>query len=91
MLKSITGQLTEIGGIECYVSTPTGDFPKDKVILFFTDVFGIPLINNKVRLYSFADKNYNRTRILNLCHAKPNSFSSTTLPVMVSKPSCPTS
>ncbi|KAK0203068.1 hypothetical protein DFS33DRAFT_1276038 [Desarmillaria ectypa] len=27
--------------------TPTGDYPKNKVILLLTDVFGIPLINNK--------------------------------------------
>ena len=44
-----TGVTQTIGGIECYVSTPTGDYPKDKVVLFLTDVFGIPLINNRVR------------------------------------------
>ena len=32
-----------------YVATPQGDYPKDKVVLFLTDVFGIPLINNRVR------------------------------------------
>jgi hypothetical protein len=29
-----------IGGIECYVATPTVDYPKDKVLLFLTDVYG---------------------------------------------------
>lgn len=43
-----TGKIEQIGGVECYVATPTGDYPKDKVILFLTDVFGIPLPNNKV-------------------------------------------
>ena len=35
--------------MKSYVATPTIDYPKDKVVLFLSDVFGIPLINNKVR------------------------------------------
>ncbi|OSX64121.1 hypothetical protein POSPLADRAFT_1045241 [Postia placenta MAD-698-R-SB12] len=42
------GQIEKIGGVESYVATPTGDYPKDKIVLFLTDVFGIPLINNKL-------------------------------------------
>ena len=34
------------------MGTPTGDYPKDKVVLFLSDVFGIPLVNNKVRAAS---------------------------------------
>ena len=34
--------------MESYVATPAGDYPKDKVVLLLTDVFGIPLNNNKV-------------------------------------------
>lgn len=34
--------------MKCYVATPQGDYPKDKVILFLTDVFGIELVNNRV-------------------------------------------
>jgi hypothetical protein len=37
-----------IGGVACYVATPTVDYPKDKVILFLPDVFGIELNNAKV-------------------------------------------
>jgi hypothetical protein len=37
-----------IGGVACYIATPTVDYPKDKVILFLPDVFGIQLINAKV-------------------------------------------
>ncbi|PCH44450.1 alpha/beta-hydrolase [Wolfiporia cocos MD-104 SS10] len=48
------GKFEQIGGVECYVATPTGDYPKDKVILFLTDVFGIPLINNKLLADDFA-------------------------------------
>ena len=44
------GKIEKIRGVECYVATPFGDYPKDKVVLFLTDVFGIPLINNKVSL-----------------------------------------
>lgn len=48
------GTLEQIGGVECYVATPTGDYPKNKVILFLTDVFGIPLVNNKLLADDFA-------------------------------------
>ena len=47
-LIATTGVTQKIAGIDCYVSTPTGEYPKDKVVLFLTDVFGIPLINNRV-------------------------------------------
>ena len=40
--------MEKIGGIDCYVATPKGDYAKEKVVLFLTDVFGIPLINNRV-------------------------------------------
>jgi hypothetical protein len=30
------------------VATPGADYPKDKAILFLTDVFGVALVNNKV-------------------------------------------
>lgn len=44
----IPGKYEQIAGIECYVATPAGGYTKDKVILFLTDVFGIPFINNRV-------------------------------------------
>ena len=44
------GTMQTIGGIECYVATPEGDYAKHKVVLLLTDVFGIPLINNRVRI-----------------------------------------
>jgi hypothetical protein len=47
--KGIAGKIETIGGIECYVATPTVDYPKDKVVLMLTDVFGIGLVNSKVR------------------------------------------
>ncbi|OCH96371.1 alpha/beta-hydrolase [Obba rivulosa] len=48
------GKLEKIGGIECYVGTPTVDYPKDKVVLFLTDVFGLSLVNNKLLVDDFA-------------------------------------
>ncbi|EMD39197.1 hypothetical protein CERSUDRAFT_112874 [Gelatoporia subvermispora B] len=48
------GKFEKIGGIECYVGTPTIDYPKDKVVLFLTDVFGPPLNNNKLLVDDFA-------------------------------------
>ena len=44
----------KIGGIDSYVVTPQGDYPKDKVVLLLTDVFGIPLVNNKVYITSIT-------------------------------------
>ncbi|THH00640.1 hypothetical protein EW026_g1923 [Hermanssonia centrifuga] len=48
------GKIERIAGVECYVASPTGDYPKDKVVLFLTDVFGIPLINNRLLADDFA-------------------------------------
>lgn len=44
------GKVEQIDGHDVYVATPSGDYPKDKVLLFLTDVFGLPLNNNKVCL-----------------------------------------
>ncbi|KAI0731408.1 alpha/beta-hydrolase [Earliella scabrosa] len=52
------GKIEQIGGVECYVGTPTGDYPKDKVVLFLSDVFGIPLVNNKLLVDDFARNGY---------------------------------
>ncbi|KAI0351384.1 hypothetical protein OH77DRAFT_951013 [Trametes cingulata] len=43
------GKIVQIGGVECYIATPPeGEYDKRKVVLFLSDVFSIPLINNKV-------------------------------------------
>lgn len=47
--RHLTGKIEQIAGFECYVATPTTDYAKEKVILFLSDVFGLALINNKVR------------------------------------------
>ncbi|KAF7364288.1 Dienelactone hydrolase endo--beta-d-glucanase [Mycena sanguinolenta] len=38
------GKIETIGGITCYVATPAVDYPKDKVVLMLTNVFGLPLL-----------------------------------------------
>ncbi|KAJ7133121.1 dienelactone hydrolase [Mycena epipterygia] len=48
------GKMEIIGGIQCYVATPAIDYPKDKVILFITDVFGITLPNSQLLADDFA-------------------------------------
>jgi len=48
------GQIEIIGGVKCYVGTPTIDYPKDKVVLFLPDAFGLGLINNKLLVDDFA-------------------------------------
>ncbi|EAU90115.1 dienelactone hydrolase [Coprinopsis cinerea okayama7 len=40
-----TGKWETIGGVQSYVATPEGDYPKDKVILYLADVFGPQLPN----------------------------------------------
>ncbi|KAG1738863.1 uncharacterized protein EDB91DRAFT_1249022 [Suillus paluster] len=42
------GTLETIGGVACYIATPTIDYVKDKVILLLPDAFGIGLINSKL-------------------------------------------
>ncbi|KAF9013564.1 alpha/beta-hydrolase [Hymenopellis radicata] len=39
-----TGKLEVIGGVECYTATPEGDYARDKVLLYLTDVFGMALV-----------------------------------------------
>jgi len=48
------GTYEEIKGIKTYVATPKTDYPKDKAILYLTDVFGIELPNNRLLADDFA-------------------------------------
>ncbi|KAG0698247.1 dienelactone hydrolase [Suillus ampliporus] len=52
------GKLETIGGVDCYVATPAVDYPKDKVVLFLPDVFGIELINAKLLADDFATNGF---------------------------------
>ncbi|KAI9444223.1 alpha/beta-hydrolase [Lactarius indigo] len=48
------GTYEEINGIKTYVATPKTDYPKDKAILYLTDVFGLELNNNLLVIDDFA-------------------------------------
>ncbi|KAH9931800.1 alpha/beta-hydrolase [Fomitopsis serialis] len=48
------GKIEQIGGVESYVATPTGEYAKEKVVLFLPDVFGLALINNRLLVDDIA-------------------------------------
>ncbi|KAH8832877.1 alpha/beta-hydrolase [Flagelloscypha sp. PMI_526] len=52
------GKIEKINGIETYIATPSIDYPKDKALLLLTDVFGIPLLNNKLLADGFAENGF---------------------------------
>ncbi|KAJ6478787.1 dienelactone hydrolase [Mycena vitilis] len=64
------GKHETIGGVQCYVATPTVDYPKDKVILFLTDVFGLALINNLLLADDFARNGF-KTIVPDLFNGDP--------------------
>ena len=51
-MATSAGEIVKIGGIECYVATPTVDYSKDKVVIFISDVHGHVLVNAQVRISS---------------------------------------
>ncbi|KAI0073690.1 alpha/beta-hydrolase [Panus rudis PR-1116 ss-1] len=48
------GKIEEIGGVRCYVAVPEVEYPKDNVVLFFSDLYGIDFINNQLLADDFA-------------------------------------
>jgi hypothetical protein len=42
------GKWETIDEVECYVATPTGEYPQDAVVLFLPDAFGVQLLNSQV-------------------------------------------
>ncbi|KIN93321.1 hypothetical protein M404DRAFT_516379 [Pisolithus tinctorius Marx 270] len=42
------GEIEFIGGVRCYVSTPSGEYNEEKAVLFLPSIFGIDLINAQV-------------------------------------------
>jgi len=70
------GKIETIGGIECYVATPTVDYPKDKAVLLLTDVFGLGLVNNKLLTDDYARNGFKTITpdILNGDPVSPDAF-----------------
>ncbi|KAH7926966.1 alpha/beta-hydrolase [Leucogyrophana mollusca] len=52
------GKLETIGGVTCYVGTPSGEYAKDTVLLFLTDVFGVEFLNNQLLVDGFAENGF---------------------------------
>lgn len=57
------GKIEEIAGVKCYIATPSGEYDKNKVILYLPDVFGMPLVNAQLMADSFASNGF-RTIII---------------------------
>jgi len=54
----LTGKIEKINGVETYVALPEGAYPKEKAILFLTDIFGMQLVNNKLLADGFAQNGF---------------------------------
>ncbi|TCD62747.1 hypothetical protein EIP91_006445 [Steccherinum ochraceum] len=48
------GRWEQIGGVDCYVATPTANYDQDKILIFLTDIFGPRLINAQLLADDFA-------------------------------------
>lgn len=62
MVSLLKGKIETLNGVKVYVATPEADYPKDKVLLYLPDVFGIELVNNKVGL-NYSKGTCNRSDI----------------------------
>ncbi|KAK7021929.1 hypothetical protein VNI00_017158 [Paramarasmius palmivorus] len=60
---SPNGQWQNIGGTDCYIATPDGDYPEDKVILFLSDVFGPQFANSQLLVSDFAANGFKTVAI----------------------------
>ncbi|KIK58632.1 hypothetical protein GYMLUDRAFT_74886 [Collybiopsis luxurians FD-317 M1] len=52
------GKWENIGGVNCYVGTPSGDYSQNTAVLYLADVFGMQFINNQLNVDSFADNGF---------------------------------
>ncbi|KAJ3964625.1 Alpha/Beta hydrolase protein [Lentinula raphanica] len=66
-----TGQFQIINDINTYVATPSqADYPKYKVLLYLTDIFGPQLVNNRLLADAYA-ANGIRTVVPDIFHGDP--------------------
>ncbi|KAJ4464480.1 dienelactone hydrolase family-domain-containing protein [Lentinula lateritia] len=52
------GKWETINGVECYVGTPSGEYQKDKVLLYLSDIFGPQLPNAQLLVDGFAKNGF---------------------------------
>ncbi|KAE9401669.1 dienelactone hydrolase endo-1,3,1,4-beta-D-glucanase [Gymnopus androsaceus JB14] len=49
-----SGTWEEINGVNCYIATPSSEYPKEKVLLLLSDLFGPQLVNTQLLGDGFA-------------------------------------
>ncbi|KAK7044882.1 dienelactone hydrolase endo-1,3,1,4-beta-D-glucanase [Favolaschia claudopus] len=64
------GDVVRMSGVSCYIATPTFDYPKDKVVIYLTDVFGLALKNNCLLADDFARNGF-KTVVIDLFNGDP--------------------
>ncbi|KAJ6475996.1 dienelactone hydrolase endo-1,3,1,4-beta-D-glucanase [Mycena vitilis] len=48
------GKVSELGGVRCYIATPSVDYPKDKAVLLLPDALGLEYLNTKLLADDYA-------------------------------------
>ncbi|KAJ7269533.1 chlorocatechol-degradation protein [Mycena rebaudengoi] len=66
------GKHEKIGGIDCYIATPVIPYPKDKLVIFLSDIFGLALQNNLLLADDFARNGF-KTVVIDLFNGDPIS------------------
>ncbi|KAI5987526.1 dienelactone hydrolase family-domain-containing protein [Pisolithus albus] len=54
----LKGKTEALGGVPCYVGTPTAEYDQKKALILLTDIFGVTFPNNKLLVDDFAGKGY---------------------------------
>ncbi|KAJ6632109.1 chlorocatechol-degradation protein [Mycena sp. CBHHK59/15] len=67
---TLEGKTATIDGVECYIATPTTPYPKDKALIFLTDIFGLALPNNCLLANDFARNGF-KTIVIDLFSGNP--------------------
>ncbi|EPT00987.1 hypothetical protein FOMPIDRAFT_1060100 [Fomitopsis schrenkii] len=49
-----SGSIDRVAGVECYIAEPTGEYAREKAILFLTDAYGHKFLNNQLLADDYA-------------------------------------
>ncbi|KAK7029520.1 hypothetical protein VNI00_014553 [Paramarasmius palmivorus] len=55
---NVVGQWKKIGSVDCYVATPTTDYPQGTALLYLANVFGPELTQAQLHVDSFAENGF---------------------------------
>ncbi|KAJ7676701.1 Alpha/Beta hydrolase protein [Mycena polygramma] len=64
------GKMTELGGVRCYIATPSVDYPKNKAVLFLPDALGLEFVNTKLLADDYARNGF-KTVVPDLFNGSP--------------------